>query len=154
MKELRRQKAVTQEQLAEMMHVSRRTVSRWETGANMPDLDLLLELADYYDVDVRQLLDGEREDGPVEDETKETVRKAAADGKHEERLKITRAMYPFFWGGALCLVVHFLLVQFRPADPSTAYSLLTGFPLGCSLMVLVTGIVITSKRWVIGGAGG
>lgn len=40
-KELRKEKNLTQEQLAEKFNVSRRTVSRWETGNNMPDLDIL-----------------------------------------------------------------------------------------------------------------
>lgn len=60
LKELRNEKNLTQEQLAEKLGVSRRTVSRWETGSNMPDLDLLIEMADHYEVDLRELLDGER----------------------------------------------------------------------------------------------
>ena len=51
LKELRKEKNMTQEQLADKFFVSRRTVSRWETGSNMPDLDVLVELADFYDVD-------------------------------------------------------------------------------------------------------
>ena len=39
-KELRKEKNLTQEQLAEQFNVSRRTVSRWETGNNLPDLDV------------------------------------------------------------------------------------------------------------------
>ena len=60
LKELRKQKGLTQEQVAEMVHVSNRTVSRWENGYNLPDLDVLMELADYYAVDLRSILDGER----------------------------------------------------------------------------------------------
>ena len=53
---LRREKGLTQEQLAERLGVSRRTVSRWETGSNLPDLDLLLELTDLFGVGLRELL--------------------------------------------------------------------------------------------------
>ena len=60
LRELRREKGMTQEQLAEHFNVARRTVSRWETGSNMPDLDILIEMSDFYDVDLRELLDGER----------------------------------------------------------------------------------------------
>ena len=45
-KELRKEKGLTQEQQAEQFQVSRRTISRWETGSNLPDLDLLIEMAD------------------------------------------------------------------------------------------------------------
>ena len=60
LQELRKEKGFTQEQLAEKIGVARRTVSRWETGSNMPDLDILMELSDLYEVDLREILSGER----------------------------------------------------------------------------------------------
>ena len=60
LQELRKEKGLTQEQLAEKVGVARRTVSRWETGSNMPDLDILMELSDLYSVDLREILNGER----------------------------------------------------------------------------------------------
>ena len=59
-KELRKEQKLTQEALAEKFGVARRTVSRWETGSNMPDLDILIEMADFFNVDLREILDGER----------------------------------------------------------------------------------------------
>ena len=50
LKELRKEKNLTQEQLAEQLNVSGRTVSRWETGTNMPDVSILVELAEFYNV--------------------------------------------------------------------------------------------------------
>ena len=47
LKQCRKEKNLTQEQLAEKFGVSARTVSRGETGSNMPDLSILVELADY-----------------------------------------------------------------------------------------------------------
>ena len=52
LKALRKEKGLTQEQLAERLGVSARTVSRWETGSNMPDISLLLEIAEFYDVSI------------------------------------------------------------------------------------------------------
>ena len=49
LKRLRKEKRLTQDQLAEKFYVSSRTVSRWETGSNMPDVAILIELADLYD---------------------------------------------------------------------------------------------------------
>lgn len=60
LKELRKQKGLTQRQLAEILGVSDRSVSRWESGNNMPDLSILVELADYYEIDIREIIDGER----------------------------------------------------------------------------------------------
>ena len=60
LKELRKQKGLTQEQFAEIVNVSNRTVSRWENGNNLPDLDILIEISDYYEIDLRELLNGEK----------------------------------------------------------------------------------------------
>ena len=61
---LRKEQGLTQEQLAERIGVARRTVSRWETGANLPDLDVLVELADRIMVlcggKVSGIVDGRR----------------------------------------------------------------------------------------------
>ncbi len=60
LKTLRKEKGLTQAQLAEHFNVSDRSVSRWETGSNMPDLGLLVEIAEYYHLDVSEIIDGER----------------------------------------------------------------------------------------------
>ena len=52
LKTLRKEKNLTQEQAAEQLGVSNRTVSRWETGTNMPDISLLLEIAELYGVSI------------------------------------------------------------------------------------------------------
>ena len=74
LKQCRKEKNLTQEQLAEKFGVSARTVSRWETGSNMPDLSILVELADYYDIEIKELLDGERS-STMNKEMKETLNK-------------------------------------------------------------------------------
>ena len=70
LKQLRKEKGLTQEQLAEHFYVSFRSVSRWETGSNMPDIDMLIELADFYNVDIREIIDGERKSKSMDNETK------------------------------------------------------------------------------------
>ena len=85
---LRKEKNLTQEQLAEQFNVSPRTVSRWETGSNAPDLSTLIEIADFYQVDVREIIDGERKSKNMDSETKNILRKVAEYGDAEkERLK-------------------------------------------------------------------
>lgn len=58
--ELRKEKGMTQEQLAEKLGVTQKSVSRWETGKNMPDLSLLQTLSSELDISVSELLDGEK----------------------------------------------------------------------------------------------
>ncbi len=75
MKKLRKEKSLTQEQLAEQLNVSARTVSRWETGTNMPDISLLVVLADFYGISIPELLDGERKSEKMNNEVRETALK-------------------------------------------------------------------------------
>ena len=75
LKELRKGKGITQEQLAEQFHVSRRSVSRWENGNNMPDITLLVELAEFYDISISEIIDGERKSEKMNKEVKETALK-------------------------------------------------------------------------------
>lgn len=73
LKQLRSEKGVTQEQLAEILGVSGRTVSRWETGRNLPDLSILVQISEYYQVDIKEILNGERRSGNMDNELKETL---------------------------------------------------------------------------------
>lgn len=54
--ELRRQRGISQQQLAEHVGVTFQTVSKWETGTTMPDITMLPVLAGYFQVSVDQLL--------------------------------------------------------------------------------------------------
>lgn len=56
----RKEQGMTQAQLAEKMGVSDRAVSKWETGKNMPDFSIMLELCDELDITVNDLLNGRR----------------------------------------------------------------------------------------------
>ena len=73
LKELRKEKGITQEMLAEQLNVSGRTVSRWETGSNMPDISLLIELAEIYDVSIPEIVNGERKSENMNEEVKEVA---------------------------------------------------------------------------------
>ena len=52
----RKQKGLTQEQLAEAMGVSVAAVSKWEQGQSLPEIPMLMELADFFDLSVDALL--------------------------------------------------------------------------------------------------
>lgn len=58
----RKEKSLTQSQLAEKLNITDRAVSKWETGRAMPDSSLMLELCDILDITVTDLLNGERVD--------------------------------------------------------------------------------------------
>ena len=56
---LRTERGLTQRQLAERLHISDKTVSKWERGAGLPDIAMLQALSGVFRVEVEQLLAGE-----------------------------------------------------------------------------------------------
>ncbi len=58
-KKLRLKNKITQEQLAESLHVTRQTISNYETGRSYPDIDMLVNIADIYQIDVDRLIYGD-----------------------------------------------------------------------------------------------
>ena len=107
LKELRKEKDLTQEQLAEILNVSGRSVSRWETGNNMPDLSLLVELSEFYSVDIKEIIDGERKSEIMKNEEKETIEKIVEYAGTEKRQKAGK-LNKYFVLGLICLVIVLL----------------------------------------------
>ncbi|MBR5070513.1 MAG: helix-turn-helix transcriptional regulator [Oscillospiraceae bacterium] len=68
---------MTQTQLAEMLHVSNKSVSRWENGTTMPDISLLIPLSEILQVSLNDLLGAEVEESVNEELLKDTVRMSA-----------------------------------------------------------------------------
>ena len=59
LQELRKQKNLTQEQLAEQLYVSRTAISKWESGRGYPGIDSLKEVSKYFNVSLDELLSSE-----------------------------------------------------------------------------------------------
>ena len=143
LRELRKEKRITQEQLAEALGVTNRSVSRWENGNNMPDLDLIIELADYFDISLEELLDGERKGIDMEKETKDMALKVA-DYSNEEKLKVSRRMHMLFLAGifAFCL---YLFLDVRGLADAGVYERIASASLGFVLGMLLAGALYTSR---------
>ena len=99
LKTLRKEKNITQEVLAEALNVSNRTVSRWETGSNMPDISLLVELSEFYQISIPEIINGEKKSEKMNQETKDTAIKMAEYSKNElnaEKRKIISILLLIF----------------------------------------------------------
>lgn len=88
--ELRRSKGLTQQQLADQMNLSNKTISKWESGSGSPDLSNLPVLADALGVTVDELLRGEL-NGSTEDAA-ETVQEPAVKKELTPEQKKERAI--------------------------------------------------------------
>ena len=68
--QLRKQKGLSQEELANRLNVSRQTVSKWEVGDSTPDMEKLVAMSDLFDVSLDKLVMGK------EDEKSQDVQKS------------------------------------------------------------------------------
>ena len=57
---LRKEKNMTQQELAEKLNVTDRAISHWENGRRLPDISLLKELGDVFNVTIDEIINGER----------------------------------------------------------------------------------------------
>ena len=71
LKVLRKAKGYTQQEVADELYVTQKTVSRWEKGEGIPDINIIVNVAEFYDITVDELLKGERN---IKDQTEYTIR--------------------------------------------------------------------------------
>jgi len=148
LRELRKEKKLTQEQLAERFGVSSRSVSRWENGNTMPELSILVELADYYEVDIKEIIDGERKSEIMEKEEKETLRKVADYAEAEKILAVKRKCIVTFVGTlmfALCFMIGCIVFPKLPENNFLRSNSLW-LAIGITGVVILWGIVIRENR--------
>lgn len=60
--ELRKEKGFTQKELADILNVTDKAVSKWERGLSFPDISMLEPLSEVLDISIMEILAGERQD--------------------------------------------------------------------------------------------
>ena len=140
LKELRKEKGITQAQLAETLNVSARTVSRWETGSNMPDISILVDIADYYDISISEIINGERK-SEIMNEEERKIAKTMSDYATTEKEKIFKEMKIQSIMGVCALVLYWILHETDAYMYSDALEKLTGY---CETLVSVSVIMMAA----------
>lgn len=107
-RELRKEQGITQEQLAEQFNVSARTISRWETGHNMPDISLLVEISEFFDVSIPEIINGERKSENMNEEVKEVAEKLS-DYAGEEKINIIKNIRNLSVVGVVAVIISCIL---------------------------------------------
>lgn len=129
--EKRRIKNLTQEQLAEQLGISDKTVSKWECGRSMPDYALIQPLCESLDISVSELIEG-KEASLHERQLMELLRRTQ---ELERQNGILHGVIMLIFGIALqALAPHFV--------GSPMQDLLSGIILGLSVGILLLGIYL------------
>ena len=108
--ELRKEKGMTQKQLAKALNVTDKAVSKWERGLSFPDISMLEPLSELLDISIMELLAGERqdEDEPMSREEAEDLINASVElGDEEIRHKKEKSRFIII----LLIVITMLLIS-------------------------------------------
>lgn len=123
LKELRKEMGITQEEFAEKLDVSSRTISRWETGANMPDISLLVNIAEIFNVSIPEIINGERKSEIMEKEAKK-VAEAMSDYATAEKAVLLKRVKVISIIGLVALII----------EKSKQIKIVAG--IGCAIMII------------------
>ena len=151
LKNLRKEKGITQEMLAEKLNVSGRTVSRWETGNNMPDISLLIELAEFYDISIPEIVNGERKNEKMNEEVKEVAQTLSeyADFEKENLIKKIQSQSII---GVIALMIYCILDFGGMPEKHTllrylsSYSLTLVFVTPITILLYTTGMIEKARK--------
>jgi len=146
LKELRKEKGITQEQLAEILGVTNRSISRWENGVNMPDFDFIMEIAKYFNVGIDELLDGERRTDILDKKTEETFIKVA-DYSNNDKINFSKRLGYIFIAGLIALIIYIIL-EIQGLTEIKIYDDIASFMLGLVCGALMLGIIYTSRYMI------
>lgn len=128
----RKDKGLTQMQLAEMLNITNRAVSKWETGKSCPDVSIMLELCDILGITVNELLSGERI-------VMEDYQKKAEENLIELQSKKEKAQKSLFRVELIWLMISLLLM---PVHLAINYFYPENSGTGVGLLVIVIGFAM------------
>jgi len=138
LKELRKEKGITQEEFAEKLNVSGRSVSRWETGTNMPDISLLIEIAEFFDVSIPEIINGERKSESMNEEVREVADKLS-DYANAEKEKLIKNIRSESIIGTIAIVVYGVLEVSGAMERSAVFETIASY---CQALAMVTVLMI------------
>lgn len=131
--ELRHEKGMKQSDMAEKLGVSNKSVSRWETGKNMPDVSLFIPLCDLLGISVNELIAGERIEVNDVKKTNEII----VDTIDKSSKKINAARI-ICYIAVLIVEIGLSIAICITATPSDAMAV----PIGGVIVTLLTAIII------------
>ncbi len=119
--EKRKDKKITQEQLAEKLGVSTNAVSKWERGLCLMDMSLLKPLSEILEVSVNEILSGEKiDDKDIEKKSEENIINLS------ELINLKTMKYGII-GMAMFFIVLVLISMFKNTSPSALVSLICAY---------------------------
>lgn len=124
----RKEKKLTQEQLAEKLNISDRAISKWERGLCLPDASIMISLCEILDINVNELLSGEKVDKKNYDEKAEKNLVEFAKRKEESDSQLLSLEIVIgFLGAFILLALTFIASFLEMADWLRVVLIILGF---------------------------
>lgn len=133
---IRKQSGFTQQQLADMLNVSNKTISQWETGRALPDISMLVRLSEIYKLKLDELLNQEGQKSIPNDELVKTL----LAGNYKDKLLIV-------YGLQLCGLILFFGIYFYLRHFSIPYAIKLVFD--CISCLLAFHVYRNSQRYQV-----
>ena len=140
-RKIRTEKGLTQSELAEIIHVSNKTVSKWETGKCMPDYSVIKNLCDELEITVAELMDGEC--------SEEKSVRVYDDEQIVDLLKRTQELEKqknLLYGIILIVMGIALQSLSHTLGGSNVKDFFSGLLLGISIVEMLVGVYVVGKR--------
>lgn len=147
--ECRKEKNMTQQELAEKLGVTDRTISNWENGRRLPDLSLISLVASELDVSVAELLNGRKFNKEELEELKTTIDKLLEYNAVEEIKKIKKINEAFtlsFIFIILAIIINEINFSSNIFNFEAASSYLLGFGVGIGLLAIINNYMKINKQ--------
>ena len=136
----RKEKGLTQMQLAEKLNITNRAVSKWETGKCMPDYSIIESLCTELNTTLAELMNGEEDDKSIHTYDNEQIVEMMKEMQELKKAKITFTGYILIIVGIVMLTLSLLFGGTEFQD------FLSGFMLGLSICQMVVGIFVVSRQ--------
>ena len=123
--ELRREKNLSQEEVADKLNVSRQTVSKWETNQSVPDFDKIVPLCELYGVGVEELLTGKKPEEKAEMAQEEEIPTRNEVRKKSAEVVSTSVFLYIF--SIVVVIIGIPVLSWDPILVSSIFLLIIGF---------------------------
>lgn len=141
---LRKEKNMTQRELAERINVSDKTISKWETGKSMPDLDCIGALCETLGVSVNEIISGESLSADdYSRKAEETIMTLMEENEKNKKGNMAMTIV-----GIVMLIIAIIMLFFGGGSMGMAISpaLLIDLPSLILITVIMTGLILLSGK--------
>lgn len=141
MKEMRTEKGLTQAVLAEQLHVSDKTVSKWENGKSMPEPSLMMTLCEILEISVSELLNGQRiTPDEYHVKTEETMMKLVKETEQNKKNK-----YQGLVGGLLLFVI--LIITAKMITPGSDWLIIYIDVIDLAILLAIDVVILLASGY-------